>query len=105
MKLKEQESSETSTKSMGGRISQNRRRDRNNHKNLFFFHCTIFIISENLNSIYTTGTLVFLHVYAPFFRAQQDVNVVQNAQLNVCFPAFIHLSVTHFLVKPFITIC
>lgn len=36
-----------------------------------------------IDGIYITGTFVFLHFYTPFYRAQQDVNVVQSAQLNI----------------------
>lgn len=38
---------------------------------------------ESSELIYTTGTFVFLHFYAPFYRAQQDVKVVQGAQPNI----------------------
>lgn len=38
---------------------------------------------KNSELIYTTGTFVFLHFYAPFYRARQDVNVVQGAQPNI----------------------
>ena len=57
-----------------GRKSQPR-----THKNLC--HLTLVIVSENIRNICITGKSVFVYFREP--RAQQNMNGVQNAQLNI----------------------